>query len=99
MYQLLSLIFTQQVEIQERTESDVEHRRTEGQSPETELQRGQKRREQIAPLQLPQTEERASEDMEIVSRLSVDDEKHKNMEDVENSFHFVSKADCSGKRD
>ena len=37
--------------------------------------------------------------MEIVSHLSVEDEKHKNVGDVEKTFVIVSEADFSGKRD
>ena len=37
--------------------------------------------------------------MEIVSHPSVEDEKHKNMGDVEKTFVFVSKPNFSGKRD
>ena len=37
--------------------------------------------------------------MEIVSNPSVEDEKYKNMGDVEKTYVIVSQANFSGKRD
>ena len=82
----VSLTFTQRVETQERTEAEVKHSRTKGNS-------------QDKIQQLPQTEEGALQDMEILSHPTWMEEKDENMADEEETYSLITPTDLPGKTD